>query len=116
MTGRAEVGISIPPGMKNFELTGDCTSQCTSAMIPPGGINVISALLHTHLLGRKLSTQIIRNGTELEPLLKIDHYDFNFQEFIIFDTPRVLHPGLLQSVKLKLTCFDRRQNSDTLRL
>jgi hypothetical protein len=47
MTGRAEMGIAIPPGMKNFEVVGDCTSECTSSLLPTGGITVISSLLHT---------------------------------------------------------------------
>jgi hypothetical protein len=92
-TGRDERGIAIPPGKQSFEVTAECTSECTSSLWPAEGVNAMATILHTHLLGREIWTQVIRNGVELAPLASQDHYDFNYQEFQKLATPYKLYPG-----------------------
>jgi hypothetical protein len=93
MTGRTEPGIAIPPANPAFEVIGDCIADCTRQLLPPEGINVFSVNLHSHLLGRKMWTQLIRNGTEMEPIAYRGHYDFNFQDYTLFTVPLKLYPG-----------------------
>jgi dopamine beta-monooxygenase len=101
--GRSPSSISIPPGKSNYEVIGECASDCTSQIWPGGvsmkflrnlasGITVFAVHGHTHSAGNSFKTQIIRNGTELEPLTQIDNYDFNFQ-LTQYVEPVQLSPG-----------------------
>jgi hypothetical protein len=47
-------------------------------------------LEHGHLLATKIRTRIIRNGTELEPLVVDNNYDFNYQEYRSFPKTKKL--------------------------
>ncbi|CAL4081006.1 unnamed protein product, partial [Meganyctiphanes norvegica] len=69
----------IPP-QRIWNTVGYCSSECTEQTIPSRGINVFSALLHTHLLGTRIKLRQIRDGKELPNILKDDNYDFNYQE------------------------------------
>lgn len=73
----------VPPFEKEFLSSGFCTSECLDRGFGnnKNGVNIIAILEHGHLLARKIRTRIIRNGTELEPLVVDNNYDFNFQEF-----------------------------------
>jgi hypothetical protein len=42
----------IPPGQPEVLSEGHCISACTQNTVPPQGINVFGAALHTHLIGR----------------------------------------------------------------
>lgn len=42
---------AFPPGSLNFNLIGQCDPNCTQTMFPPGGVNVVAAMLHSHTTG-----------------------------------------------------------------
>jgi hypothetical protein len=45
----------IPPGQPEVVSEGHCISACTQQALPPRGIKVFAAALHTHLIGKVLS-------------------------------------------------------------
>ena len=69
----------IPPLQESFASNGRCSAECTRNGIPPSGIRILNGVLHSHLAGRKLKLRHIRGAQELPPILRDDHYDFNFQ-------------------------------------
>nr|XP_039267528.1 dopamine beta-hydroxylase-like [Styela clava] len=85
-SGILEVGVTyndnlaIPPGRKDFTLSGICPQQCTSEGISQGGINIFASQLHTHLAGRKVWVSHVRNGKRLSEINRDDHYSTFFEE------------------------------------
>ncbi|CAG0885313.1 unnamed protein product [Darwinula stevensoni] len=82
----------IPPGQKTVVSQGHCVPACTEE-IPSGGISAFAAILHTHLIGEKVSVRQIRGEKELPPIASDDSYDFNYQEYREFSEPRKILPG-----------------------
>ncbi|XP_041368555.1 DBH-like monooxygenase protein 1 homolog [Gigantopelta aegis] len=82
----------IPPEFDNFVSKGICNQQCVSRMTGAhsGGVKVIAAFLHAHLLGMGVTTRHFRNGTELAPIMKDEHYDFDFQEYRLLKEERLI--------------------------
>ncbi|XP_026479444.1 tyramine beta-hydroxylase-like, partial [Ctenocephalides felis] len=72
--------MAIPPGQKEFALSGYCVSGCTKISLPAEGITVFGSQLHTHLTGVWVKTRHIRNGQELPELNADAHYSTHFQE------------------------------------
>ncbi|XP_073252711.1 DBH-like monooxygenase protein 1 [Porites lutea] len=90
--------VVIPPRQKDWEIKGFCSPDCTQkglkeSKLPQGGINVFSALLHTHLAGRKAFLRHVRGGVELPEIIRDDNYDFNFQEYQVLSKEVHIAPG-----------------------
>uniref|UniRef100_A0A8C1YXB8 Monooxygenase, DBH-like 1, like n=1 Tax=Cyprinus carpio TaxID=7962 RepID=A0A8C1YXB8_CYPCA len=112
MTGLAVApGYAIPPKAKSF-LT---YSMCDTANIPkvletPHDIQVFSAMLHTHLAGRKVRVGLFRGGEQIDLLVADENYDFEYQE--------VTNLGKTKTVKLDdkllVECTYNTENRDTL--
>ncbi|CAH3115490.1 unnamed protein product [Porites lobata] len=88
----------IPPRQKNWKINSFCSSDCTQKglneiVLPEGGINIFSAMLHTHLAGRKALLRHVRDGVELPEIIRDDHYDFNFQEYQVLNKEVHIAPG-----------------------
>ena len=71
--------IVIPPRQPDYKINAFCSSECLKSIIPKEGIKVFAVYTHTHLTGRKIIGRHFRNGTELEPIVVDNHYDFNYQ-------------------------------------
>uniref|UniRef100_A0A8C6VZS4 Dopamine beta-hydroxylase n=1 Tax=Nothobranchius furzeri TaxID=105023 RepID=A0A8C6VZS4_NOTFU len=71
--------MAIPPKQPIFYLTGYCTSKCTQAALPPGGIYIFASQLHTHLAGRGVRTVLVREGVELEVVQDDQHFSAEYQ-------------------------------------
>merc|ERR1719419_453381 len=69
----------IPPLQDNFQTVGRCTSQCTHEGLQPGGVRILSGVLHSHLAARRMRLRHLRAGKELPVILEDNNYDFNFQ-------------------------------------
>lgn len=93
--------IVVPPRQKEFKISSNCHSECTDKFLPQDddGIQVDAVFGHTHLLGKKVVVRHIRGDTELPPLYRDDHYDFNFQE-----TRQVTPRRVLRGDRLVLEC------------
>ncbi|XP_071096981.1 uncharacterized protein [Haliotis cracherodii] len=86
----------IPPEYESFKSRGYCSMACmerslTRSTAPE--MNVFAVFQHTHLIGKGIRTRIIRNGTEIEPLIVDDNYDFDFQETRLLAHERKLQVG-----------------------
>jgi hypothetical protein len=46
-----------------------------------------------HQAGRAIRTRVLRDGTELKPLMQNKYYDFNFQSFETLPEEREILPG-----------------------
>eukprot|EP00735_Rhodelphis_limneticus_P013920 TRINITY_DN7885_c0_g1::TRINITY_DN7885_c0_g1_i1::g.23751::m.23751 TRINITY_DN7885_c0_g1::TRINITY_DN7885_c0_g1_i1::g.23751 ORF type:complete len:1216 (-),score=353.74,sp/Q9CXI3/MOXD1_MOUSE/32.74/9e-78,sp/Q9CXI3/MOXD1_MOUSE/33.91/3e-41,sp/Q9CXI3/MOXD1_MOUSE/32.85/2e-12,Cu2_monoox_C/PF03712.10/4e-28,Cu2_monoox_C/PF03712.10/4.2e-34,DOMON/PF03351.12/3.4e-28,DOMON/PF03351.12/1.3e-27,Cu2_monooxygen/PF01082.15/2.3e-26,Cu2_monooxygen/PF01082.15/7.2e-27,SapA/PF02199.10/3.3,SapA/PF02199.10/37 TRINITY_DN7885_ len=103
--GNDMTSLSIPAGEEDFELPNVCPSQCTSQW--DTDLHLFAVMGHAHLTGRKVNVQVFRNGSELQPLLADDYYDFNFQEFHGLTPERVLQPGDSIAVTCNYNTMDR---------
>ncbi|XP_077997624.1 DBH-like monooxygenase protein 1 homolog [Glandiceps talaboti] len=90
----------IPPGASEFSTCGHCIGNITSeGFVDPitnelTNISVFGAMVHTHLLGKRLSVvQVGQDGKELATIFKDDYYDFNYQEINKLTDEIVLKPG-----------------------
>ncbi|XP_067662273.1 DBH-like monooxygenase protein 1 homolog isoform X2 [Haliotis asinina] len=86
----------VPPEYESFKSRGYCTMACmeralTRSTAPE--MNVFAVLQHTHLIGKGIRTRIVRNGTEIEPLIVEDNCDFDFQETRLLTHERKLQVG-----------------------
>jgi hypothetical protein len=90
--GKEMGNIEIPPHEKAYDISGECHSSCTAAL-PKEGIKIYGALLHSHLLGRSLRTEVYRNGQRQPDLGNLQYYDFNFQTVLPMEPHYTLLPG-----------------------
>jgi len=97
----------IPPKTEGFRNFAYCTSECTESVIPKEGITVTHATLHAHLTAKKLWLRHIRNGKELEPIAKDEHYDFNYQQSRVVSKPRKIYPGHIMMIECEYDTSDR---------
>jgi hypothetical protein len=93
--------IKLPPSNPDTSLTSECTAGCTQKLFPVEGITVITNIFHAHLRGRSMTTDIIRDGKQLEKLGEMKHYSFYYQ------SPSFLPPGgrkIMPGDRLITTC------------
>lgn len=93
LSGAAENDIAIPPRNPAYEISSDCPSYCTETAFPEGGIYVYAYLMHMHLLGSKMWTEVtFVNGTT-RLLGEVPVYDFNSQAWVPLTPPLHLERG-----------------------
>lgn len=83
----------VPPKQKAYATAGYCTPNCTNAMFPEDGINIVSVVLHSHLAGRRLSLKHIRKGKELPRIVQDNHFDFDYQQSHTLEKEVKVLPG-----------------------
>uniref|UniRef100_A0A0R3PY91 DOMON domain-containing protein n=1 Tax=Angiostrongylus costaricensis TaxID=334426 RepID=A0A0R3PY91_ANGCS len=85
--GVMEVGLiysdanSIPPGQSAFPLTGHCTADCTNKL-PEEGIYIFGSQLHAHKMGRKIVSNLYRNGVKIAEINRDNHFTHYWQHFV----------------------------------
>ncbi|KAK3732360.1 hypothetical protein QZH41_018734, partial [Actinostola sp. cb2023] len=72
--------------------------QCNAIVLqnsplPDKGIKLFASALHTHLAGRAVWTQHVRDGVELPEIARDDNYDFNFQDIFFLKKEIDFKPG-----------------------
>lgn len=83
--GILEIGVKVnshqivPPFNEEFLSTGYCPADCMNEGLA-NDMHVFANNLHSHLLGSKMRTRVVRNGQELPELALDNNYDFNYQE------------------------------------
>nr|AZK16218.1 tyramine beta-hydroxylase [Lymnaea stagnalis] len=85
--------MAVPPGQRDFKLSGYCVHKCTQMSLPPAGIHVFASQLHTHLTGRRVYTKHARDGAELPEVNRDNHYSPHFQEIRRLPQPHHVLPG-----------------------
>ncbi|XP_003743549.1 dopamine beta-hydroxylase [Galendromus occidentalis] len=112
--GILEVGLeytdkmAVPPGQPKFDLKGYCISECTRAGLPPNGINIVAAQLHTHLAGVAVWVEHSRGGASLGEIARDNHFSTHFQE--IRRLPREVNvlPGDAVTITCRYNTVDRK--------
>lgn len=84
--------FTIPAGKTDYVYSPYCPGQATKDMFDKP-IKIFSGLLHMHQVGRSIRTRVLRDGTELKPLMENKYYDFNFQSFETLAEEREILPG-----------------------
>lgn len=83
----------IPPNAANQQIRGICGTECTNNLIPPEGITLYGAHLHTHNTGRILRVRHFRGNMELPFIIIDENYYPSFQPVRNFHTERKVMPG-----------------------
>lgn len=78
-------GLYIPPGEKNYRLSGSYTL--------PFDVTFVGVTPHMHLLGREMKATATLPDGMVDPLVWIKDWNFNWQDQYLFDQPRRLPKG-----------------------
>ncbi|UJR17775.1 hypothetical protein I4U23_004673 [Adineta vaga] len=84
--------LALPPNMNQFIVDSYCPSEATRNF-PASGVNIVSALPHTHLQGYSVWTKLIRNNTAIQYLFNAEAFDFNHQFANQLPKPIKVYPG-----------------------
>lgn len=79
------IAISIPPYAKDVS-----TSGCWTA---PTDLNIMASGPHMHQLGSKFTTELHRLDGTVDPVVKVDPWDFDNQEMPLHDEPIKVNAG-----------------------
>jgi hypothetical protein len=79
--GRAVIGVS-----------GECNASVTQNY-PAAGLNVFSSFMHMHQRGRRIWTNVIRNGSLIGTMGNTQAYDFNLQTTVALTPTVTMLPG-----------------------
>jgi hypothetical protein len=77
--------LRIPPGDPNYRVAGSWRV--------PQAIHLVGVLPHMHWLGKDFLLTAVRPDGSRTTLLKVDHWDFNWQDTYDFVSPVALAPG-----------------------
>jgi len=86
--GHPTASIRLPPGADAYTIGGTCSSEDTSR-IPIPEVTAFASGIHMHIRGRKLWTDLKRNGDFVTKVGEDLFYDFNFQQMKLL-TPFVI--------------------------
>ena len=90
--------LDIPPGEASYSIDDE--------MVLPVDVEVSSVYPHLHYLGKEVKAYAVLPGGEIEPLLWIRNWDFNWQDEYRYERPVALPAG--SRLRLEL----RYDNSD----
>eukprot|EP00795_Rhopilema_esculentum_P009584 gene9584-17340_t len=82
--------IIIPPGMSRWTLKGVCTKSCTQKLDGSGplsrkSIKIFASFPHAHGSAIAIHTTVVRNGLEVEELVRNDNFDPNYQQTLMLN-------------------------------
>ena len=92
---------ALEPDRRELVRSGYCPADCLAKHLPDSGVQVHGQFFHSHLLGRSLYTQLLRDGEEMPRLGEMSYYDFNFQHFKHYGKSE---PRLMPGDTLVTTC------------
>ncbi|XP_026146155.1 DBH-like monooxygenase protein 2 homolog [Carassius auratus] len=104
-------GYAIPPKAKSFLTYGLCdTAYIPEVLKKPTDLQVFSAVLHTHLAGRKVKVGHFRGGQQIDFLAVDENYDFNYQQVTNLGKTKTVKLG----DKLLVECTYNTENRNKL--
>ena len=83
--------VQMPPKTESITFNTICHPECTKQIIPAEGVYIIAGFLHTHLLGKKVTTSLVRDGVQIKKLFDNPNYNFDYQ-FIMDIEPTKFYP------------------------
>jgi hypothetical protein len=78
------VNFTLPPFMTEYTIAGSCPAAVTNNAIPVTGVTAYSSFMHAHQRGRRIWTEVWRNGKLIATLGDNQNYDFNMQKVVGF--------------------------------
>jgi hypothetical protein len=72
--------LALPPRKSVFTVAGSCPSAITAAGLPDSGVTAYASFMHAHQRGRRIWTDVIRNGVRVATVGNNQNYDFNLQK------------------------------------
>jgi hypothetical protein len=96
----ANADFAIPPGDSDYQVNGSVTFASDA--------KILAASPHMHLRGKSMDLRAVFPTGETEKLFSVPHYDFNWQQMYVFDTPITLNKG--SKVELS-AAFDNSANN-----
>jgi hypothetical protein len=76
------VNFTLLPQIPEYSVSGSCPSASTNAAIPAAGVTTISSFMHAHQRGRRMWTEVWRNGVKVNTLGDNQNYDYNLQKVV----------------------------------
>jgi hypothetical protein len=73
------IGVAVPGNMASVSLSGSCNNTETRRLLPPEGVTIYASFLHAHERGRRIWTNVVRNGKVISTIGNNQNYDFNLQ-------------------------------------
>jgi hypothetical protein len=77
--------LAIPPGDANYRVQ--------SAVVMQEAVSLVGMRAHMHLRGKSFVFRAVYPTGEIETLLDIPHFDFDWQPYYYLDTPKLLPRG-----------------------
>ncbi|CAI5491471.1 unnamed protein product [Closterium sp. Naga37s-1] len=68
-----DLQIRIPPAMPSWTQSTSCAPACTEKVLGNESIKIVASMLHMHGLGRQLYTEVIRGGTKVATISRLDY-------------------------------------------
>jgi len=84
--------VALPPQKSVYTLAGSCPSTQT-AYIPAAGVTAYASFMHAHQRGRRIWTEVIRNGVRIGTIGNNQNYDFNLQKVQSLSPVMKMMPG-----------------------
>ncbi|XP_055350361.1 DBH-like monooxygenase protein 1 [Paramacrobiotus metropolitanus] len=101
--------FTAPANVTDLVAVTRCPASCTQSGLARRSIHIADVVLDAEVSGRRMLLRHIRNGTELNPVAKDNHYDYTYQEGRRPPRTTILHRG----DELFLECEYAKQLSDT---
>lgn len=83
------IQLALRPGKSVSTVSG----KCTPSNLPASGVTVYSSFMHAHQRGRRIWTQVVRNGKIIGTVGNNQNYDFNLQKMFTLSPTVTMLPG-----------------------
>jgi len=90
--------LSVPPHQQAFTMHSYCPSECITKALAANNlpnITILASMGHAHKSGTGFSIRIVRNGTELSPIVRNQYWNYQFQDYIWSDNIIPIQAGAL---------------------
>jgi len=84
------VNFTLLPQVHEFTISGACSATQTGNAFPLAGITAYSSFMHEHQRGRRMWSEVYRNGSLFATLGNNQNFDFNLQKVVSLNPAVVL--------------------------
>ncbi|CAI7794138.1 unnamed protein product [Closterium sp. NIES-53] len=85
--------IRVPPAMPSWTLANSCPGECTAAVFKNQSVKIVGSILHEHNIGRQVYTEVLRGGSTVATINRIDYFDYASQQTMPVQPEFELLPG-----------------------
>ncbi|CAI5974536.1 unnamed protein product [Closterium sp. NIES-65] len=85
--------IRVPPAMPSWTLANSCPGECTAAVFKNQSVKIVASILHEHNIGRQVYTEVLRKGSTVATINRIDYFDYASQQTMPVQPEFELLPG-----------------------